>query len=307
MSTGGARTRAASMVAALLAAAAVATPARAETNVVVAKGHMRVTGSGVVYTNLRVPEPARFSLNYWDGGLPVPRFSKGDGFAAVVLSPASRGAENYIAARLPQPSTPGVDRVSLGPDICQLDKACEIPAGDYRLYLVSEGKVTVDLLLEGLSGTARVKVSRPAVGELSRATESYHHDAGSSGLEMDAHGAGFSPELTGKSNLLFSVFWFHGPREKVGPPPADKPLLQLGDAGHCSYDGPPPADAYAPGCPGGWERGNHSTWKALSDFDHVQWGSSSNIKAGSYGDGYFAVHSGIRNPGFVGFWLDITP
>lgn len=307
MSTGGARVRAALTVTALLTAAVIAAPAHAGAGGVEAKGRMKLTGSGVVYTDLHVPEPAQLSLNYWDEGLLVPRFSKGDGFAAVVLSPVARGAEKYIAARLPQPSTAGWDRVSFGPDLCHIDRTCEVPAGDYRLYLVSEGKVTVDLLLEGLPGSARVKVSKPAVGELSRATEAYFHGAGSSGLQMDAHGAGFSPELTGKSNLLFSVFWFHGPREKAGPAPADKPLLQLGDAGHCQYDGPPPADAYAPGCPGGWQRGNHSTWKALSEFDHLQWGTSSNIGPGSYGDGYFAVHSGIRNPGFVGFWLDITP
>ncbi|MDQ3914474.1 MAG: hypothetical protein M3323_03950 [Actinomycetota bacterium] len=267
---------------------------------------MKVSGAGIVYTNLHVPEPVQLSLDYWHAKRPTPKFSKGRGFAAVVIAPAERGAQSYIAARIPQPS--GIDQkhVSLGPDLCHLDKVCDVPAGHYRLYLVTEGKVTVDLRLQGLAGSSHVEASTPAVGEVSRETESYYHSTPDGLVQIAAHGAGFSPELTGESNMLFTMFWFHGPTEDAGPPPIDRPLLQVGDAGSCFYDGPPPADAYVPGCPGGRERANISTWRALSDFQYLQWGSSSNIGAGEYGWGYFAVHSGIRDPGFVGFWLDIT-
>lgn len=291
----------------LLSIALVPAPARARAGAVEASGFMRVTGKGLVQTRLHVAEPAQLSLDYWRDGTPVPTFSKGKGFAAVVLVAADwREGRSYVAARLPQPN--GIDQksVAIGHKLCQLERACDIPAGDYHLYLVSDGKVSVDLQFEGLPGSSRVTLTAPANGELSEATESYFHGSPPGSLEMDAHGAGFSPELTGKSNLLFSTFWFHGPEEGVGPAPADKPLLQVGDAGSCNYDGPPPANAYVPGCPGGHQGSNFSTWRALSNFQFLQWGASTNVGPGEIGEGYFAVHSGIRDPGFVGFWLDIT-
>lgn len=292
---------------ALLAVAVLPAPALARDRVRSATGLMSVSGAGVVYTRLHVAEPARLALNYWDKKGPTPEFSDGRGFAAVVLAPVEQGAQTYIAGRLPQPNGIDLQHVSLGPDLCQREDACVVPAGDYRLYLVSEGKVTVDLRLDGLPGASRFKVTAPAVGEVSRATESYYHSTPQGPGEVSAHGAGFSPELTGESNLLFTTFWFHGPTEDVGPAPADHPLLQVGDAGSCMYAGPPPAGAYAPGCPGGQRRANISTWRALSDFQYLQWGASTNIGAGEYGWGYFAWHTGVRDPGFVGFWLDITP
>jgi hypothetical protein len=290
-----------------LVAAVLPVPARARGGVRTATGLMSVSGSGVVYTRLHVAEPARLALNYWEEKGRTPRFSDERGFAAVVLAPVEQGAQTYIAARLPRPNAPDLPLVSLGPDLCQLDAVCEVPAGDYRLYLVSEDKVTVDLHLDGLPGASRFKVTTPAVGEVSRATESYYHSTPQGAVEVAAHGAGFSPVLTGESNLLFTTFWFRGPTEDVGPAPADYPLLQVGDAGSCMYGGSPPAGAYAPGCPGGERRSNFSTWRVLSDFQYLQWGASTNIGPGEYGWGYFAWHTGVHDPGFVGFWLDVTP
>lgn len=110
----------------------------------------------------------------------------------------------------------------------------------------------------------------------------------------------------GDRNLTFSAFWFRGPHEPFGPAPTDQPLLQVGDAGSCAFQGSPPAEAYSPGCPTGEMSGNFSTFRALSQFGYLHWSSTANLSPGQYGRGYYAVHTGIRHPGFIGFWLDLA-
>lgn len=45
---------------------------------------------------------------------------------------------------------------------------------------------------------------------------------------------------------------------------------------------------------------------ALRHFGYTHWGSAAPLPPGEYGRGDYAVHTGIRHPGFVGFWLDLA-
>ena len=85
-----------------------------------------------------------------------------------------------------------------------------------------------------------MSLTTKAVGELSGATSSYFHSSPGAPVEAAATGMGFTADLTGDSNYVFSAFWFRGPEEPAGPAPADQPLLQVGDAGGCHFFGEPP-------------------------------------------------------------------
>jgi hypothetical protein len=268
---------------------------------------MTVSASSSVYTKLHVSRPARLSLDYYSKGDHLtPRFSKGSEFGAVVLVSDDNQAKTYTAARLPRSEGASQRLISLGPEICQVQDFCEVPAGDYRLYVVTKDPLTVQLDFQGLKGTSTIRPTMKAVGELTGAEVSYFHATPQGTGEVAAHGAGFSPNATGTSNFIFSAFWFRGPQEPVGPAPADQPLLQVGDAGNCRFSGSQPGEAYAPGCPSGQMGGNFLTFRALDRFSYLQWESQSNLHPGEYGRGSYAVHTGIRDPGFVGFWLDVA-
>jgi hypothetical protein len=268
---------------------------------------MTVSAASSAYVDLHIPADARLSLNYWSRkDLATPRFSKGDGLAALVLASLERVGITYDAFRLPNEKGVAQRNVSLGPDICQLSRHCDVAAGAYRLFLVTDVPASVEIELKGLRGRSNLELDRPMVGEISGATASYFHGTEEGTAEVAAHGVGFSPDATGESNFLFSAFWFRGHDRPVGPSPADKPLLQVGEAGDCSFSGSPPAEAYARGCPTGESGFNMTTARALDDFGYQQWGSSANIGPGQYGLGYYAWHTGIRDPGFIGFWLDLT-
>ncbi|MFN2587690.1 MAG: hypothetical protein ABR613_06210 [Actinomycetota bacterium] len=269
---------------------------------------MVVTADAPVYTRLHVPRPVRLSLNYWSKkqAARVPRFSPGATLGAIVIASDDDADAVYVAARLPQGARAVQRLVSLGPDLCQVRRYCELAPGTYRLYVMTERPVEVTLKLEGLRGTTSIAPGTPAVGEVGGPTHSYYHSTPQSGAEAAAHGAGMAATVAGKSNLVFSGFWFAGPHERFAPAPADRPPLQIGDAGACFlYDHPPASEAFAPGCPTGSMLSNHSTWRALSDFAYLEWVARWNLEAGDYAWGNFAVHTGIRQRGFVGFWLSL--
>lgn len=272
-----------------------------------ATGRMTISASSLVYARVQVPRAARLSLDYYsEKDHPTPGFSAGPEFGAIVLISEKNPAETYTAVRLEK--NPGVPQrfVSLGPKNCQLEDFCEVPAGNYRLYVVTKDRLQVRIEFQGLKGTAVLEPTTSVTGELSGATASYYHSTPQAPIEAAATGMGFSTGPTEDPKYAFSAFWFRGPGEPAGPAPADQPLLQVGDAGNCHFFGPPPpAQAYAPGCPTGADGANISSFRALTRFAYLQWNSIANVH-GQYSPGNFAVHSGIRDPGFVGFWFDLA-
>lgn len=283
---------------------------RASENVARAAGTVVVKGSSLAATSLFVPEDARLSLDYYDESpLTGPRFSRGTGLAAVILAPDdSDGARALTAVRLPK--APGqVQRlISLGASLCTAEpEGCLVEKGLYRLILVASSRVTVTMTLEGLPGAVTVHPSEPVAGSISEAAPEYSYELPYTVTGVDAMGIGFAPETTGRA-IVFSAFWFRGAEEGIGPvAPADEPLLQVGAAGGCVYFGAPPAvAAFAPGCPQGNDAGTFLTQRALDDFRFLQWGSLGGVPPGVYGLGNYAVHTGIFDPGFIGFWVDAS-
>lgn len=274
-----------------------------------AAGVVTVKGSATGVVSLQVPRDARLSLDYFDDSSETgPRFSKGAGLAAVLLVPDSSAGRPLTAVRLPD--APGqVQRlISLGPRNCMVvGPDCAVPAGTYRLFLVTESEVVVTLRFQGLSGSTTVTPSEPVDGAVAHPGLEYSYGIPYMGTGLDAVGAGFAPETTGRA-VVFSAFWFRGPRGGLGPvPPTDNPLLQVGVAGACAYFGETPSEgAYAPGCPRGSEIGTFATQRVFDDFGFMQWNQMAGVPAGKYGLGNYAVHTGIFDPGFVGFWIDIA-
>jgi hypothetical protein len=271
-----------------------------------ATGHMILSASRSASVDVRLPSDARLSLNYSSGENPsAPRFSSGDEFGALLFVSEESHANTYAAMRLPKSKGASRRLISMGVELCHVQSHCVLPSGEYSLYLVTDVPLSVELKLEGLSGSSSVRMTRQAVAEIGEATASYLHSTPQGSVEAAAHGVGFAPTLTGESNFLFSAFWFRGPSEPFGPAPADRPLLQVGNAGACAFSGAPPPESYAPGCPTGQGRGNFSTFRALDNFGYIQYATTANLPPGQYGRGFYAVHTGIRHPGFVGFWLDL--
>ncbi|HYO61816.1 MAG TPA: hypothetical protein VEU29_07945 [Actinomycetota bacterium] len=163
------------------------------------------------------------------------------------------------------------------------------------------------LRFQGLSGSVTATPVDPVKGSIEEREPDYFYGVPHTATGLDATGVGFAPTTTGKS-IVFSAFWFRGPRDGVGTiPPTDKPLLQVGVAGACAYfDKPPSVGAFAPGCPSGSDIGTFATQRAFDDFGFLQYNQLAGLPAGDYGLGNYAVHTGIYDPGFVGYWIDVT-
>lgn len=270
--------------------------------------HMTISASRSSYVDLRIPSDARLSLNYWSRKkLPTPRFAREDEFAGLVLASQKTIGLTYGAFRLPNEKGVLQREISIGGQkLCNLDAYCEIAAGDYRLFLVTEAPTSVEIELKGLNGSSNLRLTRRMVGEISGATASYTHWLSLGVTEIAAHGAGFSATLTGEHNYIFSSYWFRGSDNPVGPAPVDEPLLQAGVSGACGFNSEAPAEAYAPGCPTGGSDWDLVTLRALDEFGTQYWGTAANIGPGPKAKGFYAWHTGVRDPGFVGFWLDLT-
>ena len=300
-------------VACLLLTAGLLVPAPAGAGprmVARAKERLTIQGSGLRRTQIYVPRDATLNLNYWAGKGELPTFRGEKGFSVVVLIKVGQFDHSFTIARLPKKRGKTSAHVSLGPDYCMIKKACRIPQGLYNVYLASEKETSVRLTLNGLeSGSSTVRPRTPVKGALGGPTDSYWHTTPSAPVEVAAHGAAFSPQLTGRSNFVFSSFWFRGNDAPVGPPPVDKPVGNLGDAGGCTYRGARASDpyAYAPGCPGGSQHGNFSHFKLLNGVEYLQWGSLANMGPGEFGTGYFAWNTGIKEKGFRGLWFEMEP
>jgi hypothetical protein len=284
---------------------------RAAESIPRAAGTVVVKGSRTSAISLHVPEDARLSLNYFDRSSSTgPNFTDEPGLAAVILTRQTRAgsAQALTAVRLPE--APGqVQRlVSFGPGNCMLRSAgCRVVAGRYRLILVTDSSASVTLRFEGLSGSTTLRPAEPVAGAIADPVPEYSYHLPYTATGFGATGVGFAPETTGRA-IIFSAFWFRGADKGVGSSaPADKPLLQVGAAGACAYfDHPPAVGAFTPGCPGGSEAGTFLTQRVFDDFGFLQWNQLGGVPPGTYGLGNYAVHTGIFDPGFIGFWVDAS-
>jgi hypothetical protein len=284
------------------------TPVHASRGVNKAAGVVTLKGSTTAVVPLEVAEDARLSLDYYDeSSLTGPRFSDGPGLAAVILVPDTDSGPTRPLTAVRLPEAPGqIQRLtSFGPNNCMVTGPdCAVRAGSYRMFLVTESPVTVTLRFQGLSGSTTLRAREAVEGAIVEPGLAYSYGLPYMGTGLDAVGAGFAPQTTGTA-IVFSAFWFRGAEQGIGPAPADEPLLQVGVAGACSYfEEPPAVGAYSPGCPRGSEVGTFATQRVLDDFAFMQWNQLAGAPPGTYGLGNYAIHTGIFDPGFVGFWID---
>lgn len=274
-------------------------------------GRTKVVATTSSWMRVRVPRDASLAIGFTESfdGLDGVSFDEGDGLAAVALAPQVADPQPVAAVRLPRAENRLVDAVGLGPRNCQTEAACELPAGTYRLYVVTDRPVTVELVLRGLSGTTRLRPKLPVGGATSGAEHERFHSTPYTATAASMWGVGFTPQVKARYGMLFYSFWFNGSSTPAAPvPPADHPLLQVGISEACFYDGAPTEEtAFLPGCVGGLPRGGQTALKALDDHRYTQWGSEVGVTSGSYGLGANVIHTGIFDRGFAGFWLDLTP
>lgn len=259
---------------------------------------------------VRVAKDATLALGITDDleGLEAVEFDDGDGLAAVALAPVVDDPQPVAAVRLPHADNRVVDLVGVGPRNCQTESSCRLPAGNYRLYVVTDHPVTVKLTLGGLRGSSTLRPALPLGGAPQGAEHESYRSTPYTGTAASAWSVGFTPQVRTRYGMLFYGFWFNGSAVPAGPPPADQPLLQVGASEACFYEGAPQEEtAFLPGCAGGLPRGGSTSLKALDDHRYAQWGTEVGVKSGSYGLGANVVHTGIFDRGFAGFWLDLTP
>lgn len=261
--------------------------------------------------HVSIPADATLALGFTEDykGLQGASFDAGGGLAAVALAPAAVHDPQPVAAvRLPKAENRLVDHVALGPRNCQTTAACDLPAGEYRLYVLTDRPLTVRLTLGGLPGRSKLRPSLALPGAASGAEHETFHQAPYTATGASAWTVGFTPEIRTSYGMLFYSFWFNGSSKPVAAPPADQPLLQVGTSEACFYDGAPQEQtAFFPGCAGGLPRGGHTALKALDDHRYAQYGSEVGVTSGRYGLGAHVLHTGIFDQGFAGFWLDLTP
>lgn len=235
-------------------------------------------------------------------------FDGGAGLAALVLAPqdVTSTSRIFTAVRLPAASNRALRAVALGPNVC-FD--CTVEPGRYRLYVVTQAPVSITLTLGGLAGSSSVSPTTRVAGAVHGLEREHRYESPEIGTQGALWGGGFYPQVRSNFSVIFDTFWFHGPQEPFQQnPPANKPLLQVGAAGMCFYGRSLPREVnFAPGCPGGSYRGGGTTQRALDNYRYLQWGQLVGVATGDFAAGGYAAHTGVREPGVAGFWLDIAP
>jgi hypothetical protein len=169
--------------------------------------------------------------------------------------------------------------------------AWRLPAGDYRLYLVTERAARLTLRLHGLTGTARLAPKTAA-----RATLLFPEASLDSEPARATYAVGADTKLTGSRALFFSTMY-------------------VGYAAHvdtvysnCFYYGKPSGPSpYLPGCPSPEER--VITPVSLppdggSAARHLLLNSNLPLEAGAYGAGTsFVSATPADDVDYLQFWL----
>lgn len=153
--------------AAALAAATVTAPSSSAAPAAPAPaavaGVTTVTGSKAAYVDVRVPRQAALRDPMFDEGRPSDVQISGDGrFVGFVLVSKDRKFVLY-GGKIPEEFNKSKSflRLHLGGE--EVGQDVVVPAGDYRLYLLADGKpAKATLRLKGLTGTRALAPTRPA-------------------------------------------------------------------------------------------------------------------------------------------------
>lgn len=195
------------------------------------RGVTRVSGQGETSVAVTLPEQVRI-FNPLFGKTSFAIHGKGR-FIGFALVRQAAFPQTWIGGKLPG-SAGQLFLTDAGSLDAEPKRAYRLPAGDYRLYLISKGsRVSATLRFKELDGRTAIRVQQPADVELRLPKSS------SSGEDQQQYYAARSGPITGDRGLQFEAAWFrssaHGTTELEA----------------CFYKGHPRASLYgAPGCSG---------------------------------------------------------
>jgi hypothetical protein len=193
-------------------------------------------------TTVTIPQDAAFDGK--TGPNPYFRFSGGGNFVGVLLAKAGDGltaqGTNLFVGRYGFCDTPGCTPDDLTQVLAMRNAPggeAVLPAGDYRLYLISESPASVRIQFDGLTGKTKVVPQGRLDAEVTEP------GTGISVPNNLAYSYGRTYDFKGVKGWTFKVLRIEGD------------MWAAGRYGSCIYRGDPvmpPQLAYsAPGCPGG--------------------------------------------------------
>jgi hypothetical protein len=166
-----------------------------------------------------------------------------------------------------------------------------LPARTYRLYLITDGQVTIPVRLRGPSGKAAVSIQHPAKLVVKQLTPRLQVTAA-----QTAYVAGASGTLT-TNGMEYVAMWVFGAAHVAG---------YYGD---CFYERPPESPlAYGPGCPGAPAAEGPTTLVQFgAPYGYLLEGSSIGWQAGTPALGTYYVTAAVPElVGSMGFWLSYS-
>lgn len=228
----------------------VTTPALAQSPALA--GINQISGARSGYLDVRIPVPVRISFD-WRPGENATFAIRSEGFAGVMLRrlEATDDLDTLVAAARFEPGmlcggceTPeealivGITGIE---SQASADYSWQIPAGEYRLYLLTDGRpANVRITLAGLAGS---RLLHPEHGVEPPVPETIPLLSSSSAGPIWAFGSG--DRLDSRGAQLWGGLVYTGSDGNV-------------EIEGCSHEGSDPvATAFAPGCPGGSPHGHY--------------------------------------------------
>lgn len=159
-----------------------------------------------------------------------------------------------------------------------------LPAGTYRLYLITEGSASVTVKLPGLpKGTSRLSPTTITGASI--------HDPDASLVSQNVtqyYGTGVTDSIESNNGLAFTGVW------------VENEVHVATASGTCLYFGEAPLDAFAPGCP--WRTSELTVWNdgngIAPDVDGFGSGITSmthGLPRGTYAVGGYALSGGTAD------------
>lgn len=262
--------------------------------------------SGAAWGSIRLNRPTQVSLQWTRelAGLRGVKFPTSDRMQVLVLVPQGKLSPSVQAVALPPAEKRAAEVVALGRNLCE---RCDLAAGSYDVFVLGGSSRGITVFFEGLDGTTTIELNHKARGGLKDADDEFSLGTPYLISGIDSYGAGYFVDVDSRNTLLFHALWYRGADEPPVPgAPVDEPLASIGHSADCLYrDNPPPGMGFAPGCPGGQSGfGLTSAWM-LQKKRYLRWGARLGSQPGTYGIGAWAIHTGIFDPGFAGFWLEL--
>lgn len=203
---------------------------------------LTLTGDRTAYLPVTLPKPVQAECSSDTSCAPKAQFRVSGGAIGLFLvyenDVAAKPVPSLIVARMPKSEGGRVIAMGGGTDPrtgAEVSETGMLPAGRYRLFLLTNGRGSVSVRFPELAPGSRAL--RPAKTAAFRAVEAAPTYVGP--LAPSAWAGGITVPATGIRSHGYVFEWTEGP--------AAAGVY----GGLCSYAGDPPGGVWVPGCPGG--------------------------------------------------------